>query len=409
MITGTSERKSRRFWKSAVILLLPIVALALVAGCGSQTTGQGQHPTATVPAATPTHPAGPVVTAPIDTITMFSATEGWGRVLHATSGTYDHQVAYTVDGGHTWYDVTPTALATETIRPIIVDPLSSTEAWTWTTFYGGTPGESTTLWHTTDTGAHWSSSTVATGAVTQVVFIDATHGWLAATPYGSAMGQTPIVVWSTTDGGATWTQVASTPVMGHTTGISFVNTTTGFATASGPSSVRLISVTHDAGVTWTPVALPAPTALPISPEMGMMASPPVFTSATSGVMEVTYYVSPLPAKLYVYRTADTGSTWQLGPGLGELGMTLQTSGACSVLYSGEMFAAVTTNGQVSGLAELAPAATSWTIINTDSGSVPLLSGMTQLDFVNLTAGLAVTHAGLIATTNGGETWAVVHA
>jgi hypothetical protein len=405
----TSRKRPAIVGISTVILL--VATLAVLAGCGSQTTGQTQPTATAVPAtATPTHPAGPVVTASIEAVTMFSATTGWGRVA-TPSGTFDQQIAYTVDGGHTWYEVTPSELTPDPLGSIALYPRSSNEAWTWTSHLSSPSGDgSTTMWHTTDAGAHWSSSTVATDAVMQLVFIDATHGWLAATPFGSAMGQTPIVVWRTPDGGVTWSKIASTPVRGYTTGISFVTATTGFATAQDRgSSTLLVSVTHDAGVTWTPVSLPAPST-GNSVALPSLVSPPIFTSATVGVLEVTSMSLPSsPATLNLYRTTDAGTTWQLGPALSGAGgtSTPRTSVPSSVLSTGDVFAAVTVNGQVS-LYQLSRGATSWTKINTSSSSAALLGGITQLDFVNQTIGWAVTQAGLIGTTDGGVTWTLLH-
>lgn len=401
---------------AVVVALLAIVLVQLAnqrgraPGPAASPAPTQTQPTATVvPAtATPTHPTGAVVTAPIDAVTMISATTGWGKV-HSTSGTYDHQIAYTVDGGHTWYDVTPAGLASGPLGSIVLYPLSSTQAWTWTNNFPISASTSTTLWHTTDAGAHWSSYTVATGAVMQLDFIDATHGWLAATPNGSGAGQMPIVVWRTMDGGRTWTDIASTPVSGHTTGISFVNATTGFATGyDEASSALLISVTRDAGVTWTPVALPAPSS-GIPQGTPSLISPPIFTSTTAGVLEVTYSsVASSPAILNLYRTADAGATWQLGPALSGTGVT-SGSIPCSVLGNGGVLVALSENGGQVTLYQLPLGATSWTAIKTGSGSVGLLSGITQLNMVNQTTGWAVTSAGLIGTTDGGVTWTVLHA
>jgi hypothetical protein len=415
---AASSRWGRLLGLAAAAVVVALLATVLVqqANQRGRTTGpvaspvpSQTQPTATVvPAtATPTHPAGAVVTAPIDTVTMISATSGWGKV-HSTSATYDHQIAYTVDGGHTWYDVTPPGLASGPLGSIVLYPLSSTQAWAWTNNFPISASTSTTLWHTTDAGAHWSSYTVATGAVMQLDFIDATHGWLAATPNGSAAGQMPIVVWRTVDGGRTWTDIASTPVRGHTTGISFVNATTGFATSyDEASSALLISVTHDAGVTWTPVALPAPsTGIPQGTPA--LISPPIFTSTTAGVLEVTYgSVASSPAILNLYRTADAGATWQLEPALSG---TSETSGSipCSVLGNGDVLAALSESGQVT-LYRLPLGTTSWTTIQTGGSSVRLLSGITQLNMVNQTTGWAVTSAGLIGTTDGGVIWTVLHA
>jgi len=340
---------------------------------------------------------------------MFSATTGWGSVQAGSNPNNVGRIAYTVNGGHTWYDVTPSGLTLQSQGTIALYPMSATDAWTWLSLYAG--GSSTTLWHTTDAGAHWSSSTVATGAVMQLTFVDATHGWLAATPFGSATGQMPIMVWRTTDGGMTWTNIASTPVMGRTTGMSFVNATTGFASAQDEASSKLlISVTHDAGVTWTPVSLPVPSA-GNSVALPSLVSPPIFTSATAGVLEVTSMSLPSsPATLNLYRTTDAGTSWQLGPSLSGTGGTSvpTTSVPSSVLSTGDVFAAVTLNGQAT-LYQLPVGATSWTQINTGGSSTALLSGITQLDFVNPTTGWAVTHAGLIGTTDGGMTWTVLHA
>jgi photosystem II stability/assembly factor-like uncharacterized protein len=78
-----------------------------------------------------------------------------------------------------------------------------------------------------------------------------------------------------------------------------------------------------------------------------------------------------------------------------------------VLSTGDVFAAVTVNGQIT-LYTLPIGATNWTKINTGASSTALLSGITQLDFVNQTTGWAATAAGLIETADGGVTWTVVH-
>jgi photosystem II stability/assembly factor-like uncharacterized protein len=287
---------------------------------------------------------------------------------------------------------------------IALYPRSATEAWTWLALYAG--GSSTTLWHTTDAGAHWSSSTVATGAVRQLDFTDSLHGWLTAIPGGGAAGQYPIDVWRTSDGGATWAKVGSYLIVGSdaTAGIRFVTATTGFAT----SAAGLLVVTHDGGVTWTPVSLPVP-----SIGVNVTISTPVFTSATAGVVAVTsssYSSVPSSAStLKVYRTTDGGTSWQLGPVLSGIGGTSvpTTRIPSSVLSAGAVFAAVTVNGRIT-LYQLPLGATSWTKINTGASSAALLSGMTQLDVVNQTTGWAVTDAGLIETADGGVTWTLVH-
>jgi photosystem II stability/assembly factor-like uncharacterized protein len=396
---------------AAIVVALLATVLVQLANQRGRTTGptapkataQTQPTATTVPAtATPTHPAGPVVTGPIVGSTMFSATSGWGSVQTGSNPNIVGRIAYTVNGGHTWYDVTPAGLTggVPSDSTIALYPRSATEAWTWLASLGGS---STTLWHTTDAGAHWSTSTAATGAVRQLDFTDSLHGWLTAIPGGGAAGEYPINVWRTTDGGVTWAKVGSYLIVGSdaTAGISFVTATTGFAT----SAAGLLVVTHDGGVTWTPVSLPVP-----STGVNLTISTPVFTSATAGVVAVTSSSVPSsPATLKVYHTTDAGMSWQLGPSLSGIGGTSvpTTSVPSSVLSTGDVFAAVTVNGQVT-LYQLPVGATSWTKINTGSSSTALLSGITRLDFVNQTTGWAVTQAGLIGTTDGGVTWTLLH-
>jgi photosystem II stability/assembly factor-like uncharacterized protein len=237
---------------------------------------------------------------------------------------------------------------------------------------------------------------VATGSVIQLDFIDSLHGWLAATPAGAATMQYPIDVWRTTDGGATWAKVASDPVVGRTTGISFANTTTGFASAAG----MLLSVTHDAGSTWSAVSLPTPPTHSAS-----IVGPPVFTSVTNGVLVVVYPLYPVLSTLAIYRTADTGTTWQVSPpATGPESPGFLTS----TISTGEVFVASIDGINVpAGL--VSTGATGWTVINTASSSRGLLKDMTQMDFVDATHGWALTKYGLIGTTDGGVTWRVLHA
>jgi hypothetical protein len=398
------RRKPSSPWGQFLGLAAAAIVVALLATVLVQLANhRGTGPAAPV-TATATHPAGPVVTAPIVGSTMFSATTGWGSVQAGSNPNIVGRIAFTVDGGHTWYDVTPSGLTLESQGTIALYPMSATDAWTWLSVYGG--GSSTTLWHTTDAGAHWSSSTVATGAVRQLDFIDSQHGWLTATPAGAAAGEYPIDVWRTIHGGATWTKVASYPVFSSTRGISFANATTGFAGGcplSGPSGSPInLCVTHDGGSTWSAVSAPTPPGYVTGGQLE--AELPAFTSATAGVLEVTSLPNPSSrAILYLYRTTDAGRSWQLGP---NLSVSL-TSIPSSVLSTGEVLVAPTVSGQVT-LYQLPFGATSWTKINTGSSSTALLGGITQLHFVNQTIGRAVTQAGLIGTTDGGVTWTVLH-
>jgi photosystem II stability/assembly factor-like uncharacterized protein len=414
----SSQTRQGALRPGAALLLLAV--LAALASCGSQTAATTQPTSTVVATAAPTHTSGPaaVVTAPVVGVSLFSATSGWGSIASTSNPGSFTGVAYTVDGGRTWYNVTPAALTSVTPQypsAISLYARSAAEAWTWLASFNG---NSTTLWHTTDAGAHWSSYTAATAEVEQVDFTDSLHGFLSADPDGAAAGEYPIDMWRTTDGGATWAQVASYYVgPAGTNGISFANATTGFAggcpPGGHPSSPINLCVTHDAGNTWSAQSSPIPPRSGPADLFHVYAEPPVFTSATAGVLEVidlSNSSNPQRGSLYFYRTTDAGMSWHEGAVLGGTSeITIPDSGVPScVLPTGEVFVAATVNEQIT-LYQLPLGTNTWTKIDTAATSTKLLAGMTQVDFVNQMTGWVVTSAGLIATTDGGVTWAVRHA
>ena len=378
---------------------IAFVALLVVAACGSASTGVGSPPTKT-PSPTPTVPSGPVVTVPITSVTMITTTVGWGAV-QPNSGSDNQPIAYTVDSGRTWYNVSPADFTPSQHGFFGIYAMSSTEAWTWA---------DNTLWHTADAGAHWTKSLVpkaAFGPVKNLDFINSTTGWMATTGEGAA-GTISMDIWQTTDGGATWTHTTGYPGLGgHNIGIGFANATTGFATSfDEASSGMLISVTHDAGYSWSGVSLPVPGDL-YQGGCCSTVEPPVFTSVTNGVLEVLYPTNPDP-KLVLYHTTDAGTTWTLGPSISIAGFPIGQGGSppVSVTANGEVFAAITAASGSVALYDLPFAASSWTQIQT---TTPLLAGLTQLDFVDALHGWAVAKAGLIGSSDGGVTWTVLHA
>jgi photosystem II stability/assembly factor-like uncharacterized protein len=162
-------------------------------------------------------------------------------------------------------------------------------------------------------------------------------------------------------------------------------------------------VTHDAGNTWLGQSSPNPV------QGAFAAEPPIFISATAGVFEMATSRAS-SGTLYLYRTTDAGMSWYEVTSLGGTSATsIPRSGIpTSVLPTGEVLVALLVHGQMT-LYQLPPGASTWTQIATASSSTALLAGMTEVDFINQMTGWAVTGAGLIATIDGGVTWAVRHA
>jgi photosystem II stability/assembly factor-like uncharacterized protein len=160
---------------------------------------------------------------------------GWTCGSTATGASI---VLATSDGGTTWVDRTPGGLTRTLTNLSFVD---ASHGWAGTT--GGF------VMRTSDGGATWTSSRVGTskGALT-LDFVDATHGWAIEPGSGS--------LWHTANGGASWALVhafrGSDLYVG---GVDFVDSSHGWAYAvrGGGDTVSTIMVTSDAGKTWRTV------------------------------------------------------------------------------------------------------------------------------------------------------------
>ncbi len=153
------------------------------------------------------------------------------------------------------------------------------------------------------------------------------------------------IVLLSTDGGATWAQVAPYPVVEGPAGLSFANTTTGFAggcpQGGSIGSPLDLCVTQDASSSWSALSSPIPPGYVKGNQLG--AELPVFTSTTPGVLEVASLsgpsssVAPLPL-------SHEGCRYELatGPAIGVPLVGLRSS----VLSTGEVFVAPTVSGQV---------------------------------------------------------------
>ena len=263
----------------------------------------------------------------ISTIKMFDLNVGWaiGQV-----SANDNQVFKTANGGKTWKSVTPPepGRAGKTAVAFFLD---ANHAWVnYSGLPGGTPPTDFTVWRTADGGATWKSAKGSLSGVTlegfttdQIAFFDASDGWLLST-VGAGMSHTYIVIYTTSDGGATWKAVV-TPDKNNVSmscgksGVWFRDAAHGIISGNcfGVIKGLYLYTTANGGATWTLLTLPAPASLPTAftdQNNVCGADAPRFFDAQKGTLVVSCAnVNSNKNYRWVYQTKDGGATWTSAP------------------------------------------------------------------------------------------------
>lgn len=236
---------------------------------------------------------------------MFSPTTGW-----AWDGESD--ILHTTVGVRQWTLVPPPLGRFHIIEVAWVDSQSARVLAS-----SGSPQDVGTYqlvgWSTDDGGATWARGQPFTAldetaqsiySVTDLAFVDRTHGWFFDTQDGAEGA--PIFIFRTVDGGMHWTQVEMTPARGTSAagalpvgcvknGMTFVDPSTGWVVGACTGGGPFIDVTHDGGATWAPQ--------PFDCATGCSLNAPQFTSSLDGVLVGAIGVPVL------FATTDGGRTW----------------------------------------------------------------------------------------------------
>lgn len=367
-----------------------------------------------------------------------------GNLHMVTSSVGWNGTSRTTDGGVTWKDVSPAWLPNETNGGRVACLLDTNHAWV-TEVVGSSDSQIGRLYvfGTHDGGQNWQSSGPfpVSGAPPsiQLDFVNDHDGWLQTAPgkYSNQPG-TPLV-YSTTDGGVHWTQLAARPdgvwppgtwlgeyYFCDPSGMMFVSSTRGWLvrdcnTHFFDTSVMVGIVTNDGGHSWLalkldyaafPPHIPVPNAVtPLFWNCG--ASTPVFTG-TNGVLPVSCEAyKGLPASngswspgaatgsgwSATFRTSDAGISWVAAPlpayvGLSQIEFVDSNTGFAFVKRASGNDLYNTTN-----------AGRDWSPVKT--GLFPGQNVM-NYQFIDLTTGFAYTDrssGSVWKTTDGGRTWA----
>ena len=377
------------------LFLFAILILTLTA-CGNAASTAAATPTPSTPAtlpATPTNQSTPASgvgnskpAMPLKSIRMVDAQNGWALTAQS--------ILKTSDGGVHWKDVTPTNAAlnsfargnffNEQYAWIAIPPPQQTE------------GPGIFILRTTDGGDSWQSSKIndATVALIDVPHFLSTHeGWLEASSTPGA-GHAGSNIWHTTDGGQTWTKIASNAgnnglTLGYVTGISFRDTQNGIATGNGgagaDNSHPVVSITHDGGRTWQTQSLPHL----LGGYTGIinMSQPPVFLGNT--VFLPVSVATSSGDRFVLYRSNTGGQTWF------QTSVVHIRSENAYVLDSAHSWA---TDAQSGLLYSTSDGGNNW------SPTSNVAYNLQALSFIDTSIGWGLTANTLLHTTEGGRTW-----
>lgn len=260
----------------------------------------------------------------------------------------------TTDGGNTWtaqtIDVGNTALGISMISAI--DDMNA-----WLVAYPNAAGQTGGIWKTTDGGSNWTRQNSATynnaNSFSNVVhFWDANNGFCQGDPING-----DFELYTTTDGGTTWTAVPGTNIpdplsgeYGYVRDIEVVGDTVWFGTNLG----RIYHST-DRGYTWEVFTTPLS-------DMG--TGNYSFTNGSTGLL--------ISDAADVYETTDAGATWNQLTTTG----SVFTSSLCYV--EGTNIAFSTGASGTNGSSYSEDGGLTWNIIDTDQH--------TYVEFINPSVG-----------------------
>jgi len=229
---------------------------------------------------------------------------GWA----STNGLY-----WTTDNGKNWKNITPP------IHGGIVSVFFLDSSTGWVLGGEGVPADFE-LAFTQDSGSSWSVTKLDLGvdpnsatllAQGHIEFLDAAHGWINLSLESSSAYNLGLL-FRTADSGKHWTRVKG-PGPGTAGEVRFIDERSGWILGGGTG--RVLSVTHDGGLTWSYVALRPPAY--VHPSIVDEYSLPLFMDDKRGVVVVTYSAPPAApdaasagAEVVAFSTSDGGKEWK---------------------------------------------------------------------------------------------------
>lgn len=346
----------------------------------------GRQARTSTPSARHHHSAPSLVLTPstaVDRIDMLNGTQGWAM-------TQNGQVLRTGDGGATWQDVTPKGMPKVPLGNLSLQSTDPNHA--WIALAQNTPNKPTVVYLTTDGGRTWSSVATVQSVWPQIGFLNQSSGFMLL-HLGAGGGSEGVTLLRTSDGGRHWTvavngmPAAHPPVIfgGDKSGFGFADAQNGWLTGEWAANFILLYATHDGGTHWQVQNLPVPRGL-TAQGGSAISQPPLFADPHDGVLPVEF-LAHLAQVAVFYRTTDGGRNWT---------PTTPVHGSVySVINASDIF--VTDGVRIYRSVD---GGRQWTTVEPNRS----LQGATALDFVSLSDGWAIAHGQLLRTSDGGSTW-----
>ncbi len=259
--------------------------------------------------------SGPVTSLPARTLepvgapsiyhlSMVDRANGWALSANA--------VLRTEDGGATWLNATPIGLEAGFDLSASLARLDANHAWLLVALQYPVSG---LLYRTNDGGRNWSVAPVpfSTG---DMEFLDAERGWMMA-DLGAGAGSQAVAIFRTEDGGATWRQVYvndptlsgasdTLPLAGSKLGLGVLDEERAWVGGSVPmAGVLYLYTTSDGGYSWSQQAVTPPTGYELAQTV---VGAPRFFNSREGVFAATLYDAESIAMVF-YVSHDGGQTW----------------------------------------------------------------------------------------------------